>query len=304
MPTRGWWRVFRDNHFRSDLRYWPLAGMVLVTSIINTVNAARERRLYGAAIAETQVEPPIFVLGHWRSGTTLLHELLCLDDCYAFPTLFQVLRPFTFLTEEATAIKHLGELVPENRPMDSVDLGLNTPAEDEWTLTQYTLLSSQVGWFFPRNAQCYDRYLNFQGVPRAEVEAWKKGMIQALRKLTYRHRKRLVLRSPAHTGRIAQLLELYPHARFVHIHRNPYHVYRSTQRFYQSGISLLHLQRVDEETITESILRRYRMMYEGCFAARGLVPEGQFCEVSFEELEADKYGQMARVYGTLGLGGF
>ena len=31
-------------------------------------------------------EPPLFVLGHWRSGTTLLHELLMLDPRHTCPT--------------------------------------------------------------------------------------------------------------------------------------------------------------------------------------------------------------------------
>jgi hypothetical protein len=39
--------------------------------------------IYGAKIAKTQIkDAPIFIIGHWRSGTTLLHELMVLDERY------------------------------------------------------------------------------------------------------------------------------------------------------------------------------------------------------------------------------
>ncbi len=37
--------------------------------------------------------PPLFILGHWRSGTTYLHNLIVRDDQSARPTLYQVLFP-------------------------------------------------------------------------------------------------------------------------------------------------------------------------------------------------------------------
>ncbi|MBN1402252.1 MAG: sulfotransferase [Anaerolineae bacterium] len=304
LPPSGWWRVLKANRFAVDLRYWPVMAFALLISPLNALNKWRENRLYGAAIAQTEVQAPIFILGHWRSGTTLLHELLALDERFAYPTFFQVLRPYTFIGEEALALRHLQDFCPETRPMDNVSYGLNAPAEDEWTLTQLTLMSPQVGWFFPRNAEHYDRYLTFEGVPEKEIARWKRGMLDSLRKLSYHHGKRMVLKSPAHTGRIPQLLELFPEARFVHIHRNPYHVYRSTEGLYRRGISLLNLQEIDQETVVQGILRRYRMMYEAFFATRDRIPPGQYCEVRFEDLEQDKYGETRRIYETLGLGGF
>ena len=62
---------------------------------------ARKRRWH-AAIEATPCRPPLFVLGHWRSGTTHLHNLLAQDiDQFAYANTYQVINPHTFLATEA-----------------------------------------------------------------------------------------------------------------------------------------------------------------------------------------------------------
>ena len=56
--------------------------------------------MHGRAVEATPVEPPLFILGHWRHGTTHLHNLLAQDPQFAYPTLYQTLYPRTFLTTE------------------------------------------------------------------------------------------------------------------------------------------------------------------------------------------------------------
>jgi hypothetical protein len=49
-----------------------------------------ERLRYGRAVRRTElVADPVFILGHWRSGTTYLQKLLSLDSRHAYPTLLQ-----------------------------------------------------------------------------------------------------------------------------------------------------------------------------------------------------------------------
>ena len=40
---------------------------------------------------------PLFILGHWRSGTTHMHNLLGKDPNHTYPTLWQVIFPDSFL---------------------------------------------------------------------------------------------------------------------------------------------------------------------------------------------------------------
>ena len=58
---------------------------------------AGELRLLGDDIAKTEMPDPVFILGHWRSGTTLLHGLMAQDDQFAYPRIYQVSNPHSFL---------------------------------------------------------------------------------------------------------------------------------------------------------------------------------------------------------------
>ena len=99
-----WRRLLRDNRFAVDPPYWHRAAFVTVASAMNAVWARREQRRYGAAIERVRItEPPLFILGHWRTGTTLLHNLLAQDtERLAYANTYQVVNPHTFLSTEAT----------------------------------------------------------------------------------------------------------------------------------------------------------------------------------------------------------
>ena len=88
----------------------------------------------------------------------------------------------------------------------------------------------------------YDRYLTFRGVPEREVDEWKQALVLFLKKLTWKYRKPLLLKSPPHTCRIKLLLGLFPEARFVHIHRDPFAVYQSMRHTLSRVLRITRLQ--------------------------------------------------------------
>ena len=304
MTTSRFWSLLAENRFAVDPPYWTVAALVATVSLVNLINKRREDGRHAAAVDQVQVDRPLFVLGHWRSGTTLLHELLSQDDRLAYPSLFQVLRPHTFLTDERGIAKRLLQLGPQKRPMDNMRFSLKSPSEDEFALMQLCGHSPMLGWIFPRRAQHYDRYLTFQDVPMDEVRQWQRALRAFLKKLTYRYQRPLVIKSPTHTGRVRLLLDTFPDARFVHIHRDPYRVFQSTECLYRRGVPVLALQRPVKGRLVETILRRYRLIYDAFFEQRTLIPKGQYCEVCFEDLERDAPGQLAGIYDQLDLGDF
>ena len=78
----------------------------------------------------------------------------------------------------------------------------------------------------PRQAKRYDKYLTFREASLDEIARWQSALKWFVQKLAYSKGNRpLVLKSPAHTGRVRLLLEAFPEARFIHIHRNPYDVF-------------------------------------------------------------------------------
>jgi hypothetical protein len=256
-------------------------------------------------VAKVQVKSPLFIIGHWRSGTTLIHNLLALDEQFSFPNLFQTSRPHTFLIQEPAAAAVLAQAPPKKRPMDNLRVSFDSPGEDEFALAILCQCSPIIGWSFPKRESYYDRYLVFRETSDNETRRWNAALAGFLQKLTYKDRRMLLLKSPTHTGRIRMLLALFPNARFIHIHRNPYTVFQSTRRLYETAVPNSYLQHpAGREQIDAGILKRYSAMYEAFFDEKDLVPEGQFCEVSFEALEQDKVGQLGQIYEALHLNGF
>jgi len=74
---------------------------------------------------------PLFVIGHWRSGTTYLHNLLSLDPSYGYCSTFQTILPGVFLGSEQTFKPLVTASIPTTRPMDDVPMGPDLPPEEE-----------------------------------------------------------------------------------------------------------------------------------------------------------------------------
>jgi len=277
---------------------------ITALSLVNSIHQKREKRIYSSTIADIKIKAPLFILGHWRSGTTLLHNLLARDKNFTYPTLFQVSNPHTFLYRERVISERLENAKLVKRPMDNVKVTPYSPGEDEFALSVLSLCSPVMGWSFPRQEEHYDRYLTFQEVPKDDILCWKEAFIFFLKKLTWRQDRPILLKSPAHTARVNLLLELFPDARFIHVHRNPYTVFQSTRWLYRKGVPLSHLQRPDKKRFEEGILRRYNEMYAAFFKNRELIPKRQFYEVGFEQLEKNMLDQIAKMYEHLGIPGF
>jgi hypothetical protein len=299
-----WLRVLRENRFAVDRPYWGRAAVITLVSIPNTLLAAWENLFYGRKIRNTTVAPPLFILGIWRSGTTHLHNLLAQDDRFAYPATYQVFCPHTFLTTEKRTSRLMEFFLPKQRPQDNVALGAREPQEDEFALCSLTGRAVPMAWAFPRRAEDYGRYLTLRGASAAEVAEWKAALAGLVRKLSFKYGRPLVLKSPGHTCRIRLLLELFPEAKFVHIHRNPYDVVRSTQHTVRMVTPWWALQRPDYGDLEERTLRQYREVYDVFFEERGLIPRAHFHEVRFEALESDPLRQLRAIYEALALPDF
>lgn len=299
-----WMRLLRDNHFAVSLMHLPRAISISCQSIQNSLFQWNERRQVGEELDNVDVPPPLFLLGHWRHGTTHLHNLLTVDKRFAYPNSYQALYPFTFLTAERFHSRIIDFFMPQRRPMDNVEWNMWSPQEDEFALCISSFKSPCMGWVFPKRREHYDRYLTFRGVPADEVAEWQSTLLWYLKKLTWKLRAPLILKSPPHTCRIKLLLQLFPQAKFIHIHRNPFDVFLSSQKTFRVNFQLHRLQRVTEAGIDEWILRQYRQMYDVFFEERTLIPSGNFHEVRYEDLERDPIGQVKRVYEALCLPDF
>jgi len=301
-----WWRLLSENGFAVNPTYWHRAAFITLMSLVNSHYRRKEERLYGERVAATPlVGPPLFVLGHWRSGTSHLHNLLALDaDQFAYANTYQVVSPHTFLCTEEVNSRRFARLLPHTRPMDNMALTFDAPQEDEFAVCLNCFRSLYLGISFPRREDHYDRYLTFRDVPTKEIAEWKAALLWFLKKLTFKYGRTILLKSPPHTARIRLLLELFPDARFVHIHRDPYAVFQSFQHYFDTAVWFTYLQQPNRRQVDERILKRYTVLYDAYFAERGLIPSGQYHELAFTDLERDPMDQMRLLYTQLGLPGW
>ena len=184
-------------------------------------------------------------------------------------------------------------------------LSFQSPQEEEFAPALLSLRSLYLGMSFPRRMSHYERYLTFDQASEADRTAWKEAHLAFARKLSYLHASRpLLLKSPPNTARVRMLLELFPKAKFVHIHRHPYEVFQSQLKFYDTVLWHTYLQRPDRSHLEAEILARYRAVFTALFRDRSLIPPGQFHELSFSALETNPIGELEKIYAGLQLGGF
>jgi hypothetical protein len=298
-------KLLAENRFRIPLRFWPRTAFSTLISLVNTAWWATAEAAVYRSVARQVVQPPIFILGHWRSGTTHLHNLLSLDERFAYPRFAQVMIPNTFLTGERVMWAASVLFLPRDRMgVDGVKMSADVPWEEEFALNIMTNKSPYTAWAFPQRVAHYERYITFRDVPQAEVEQWKAMFVWFLKKLTWKFQRPLIMKSPPNTGRIKLILEMFPDARFVHIHRNPYTVYQSTKHLQLKAWEYCALQVPDKSTVHAQIIRQYRLMMDAFFEEKRLIPADRFCEVSFGELESDPLALLRGVYEKLNLPDF
>lgn len=294
-----------EHRFAVAPKYWYIAGVVSAVSTMNMVLRWVQHGTVGRELADTKLpNEPLFVIGHWRTGTTLLHELLIQDRRFNYPDFFDCFNPNHNILTERFFKTYLNVLAPERRPMDNMAAGWDRPQEDEFALCLLGLPSTYTDFAFPRHAPTNPGALDLSGLTPAELRRWKRGFVRFLQTVSFRDPRRLVLKSPPHTARVPTLLELFPDARFVHIVRDPYVVFPSTVNLWKSFTARHCLQTPPTEGLEEKVFREFRVIYDRLEEARPLFKPGRFHELRYEELVKDPAGEMRKVYAALELDGF
>jgi hypothetical protein len=249
--------------------------------------------------------PTVFILGLWRSGTTHLHYMMARDSQFGYLNNHQA---FTFnmsLLSLDRLNRILSIFVPGRRPQDNVRVTLDDPAEEEQAFSTMSSHSSIHSFYFPKNQRYFNKYHLFNNISEVEKKRWQEDYLFLLKNISYYSKKRsLLLKNPHNTGRVKELLELFPDAKFIFIHRDPFTVYRSTKKLYMQMINSQMLQFVSRKEIEELILENNAKILDKYLAERELIPSGNLVEIGFKELENNPLGTMESMYNNLGLDGF
>jgi hypothetical protein len=302
----GWWRLLWRNRFAVHPRFWWVAAIVTIVSTIHSVCWLIQEALWRHRVARVpQPTDPLFILGHWRTGTTYLHELLTQDPRHAYPNTYQCMEPNCFLLVESVTKRLMPFLMPKRRPMDDLPAGWERPQEDEFALCMMGQPSFYTHIAFPNRRPADFDALDFRGISPKEQRCWSQSLAWFLHRVAYLHPgQRLILKSPPHMARIPALLRQFPNARFVHISRDPYRVYASTVRLWKALSANHSLQVSDLPNVDDNVSEAGQRLQAGYEAGKDLIPKGRLFELRYEDLVADPIGRLQDLYQKLDLGEF
>jgi hypothetical protein len=305
MLISGWMRLIGPRILHIHPLRVPMACIVTGCTVLNSMLHFTQQVLYGRAVANTPLDkPPVFILGHWRSGTTFLHELLVRDERFAYPTTYECFAPNHFLLTGRLFPPLLGILLPAKRPTDNMAVSFDHPQEDEFALVAMGSPTPMRRLAFPNDPPFDTELINMEGVAEEDLARWKEAIQQFVRLQTYKKQKPVVLKSPPHTGRIGYLAELFPGAKFIHITRDPFSVFPSTRRLWQALEEVQGLQLARYENLDEFVFSAFEKMYDGFERQRLQIKDTQIYDVRYEDLVQDPVGQVQNIYEQLDLGDF
>ena len=305
MRLGDWLSLAGQYRWRVHPARWGMAFSISCVTAANSSLRLVQQTLYGQAIERTEItEPPVFILGHWRSGTTYLHELMMRDERFTTPTSYQCFAPHHLLISEWLVTRMFWWLMPGKRPMDNVALGWNTPQEDEFALCAMNTPSPYRNMAFPNEPRKYFEYLDMEGLSDEELERWRAALLWFVKEITYHAGRRVLLKSPPHTGRVKVLSEMFPGAKFIHLVREPYSLYSSTVKLWKTLNYAQGLQLSEGRDVEEYSFRCLEQMYSGLHRQRTQIDPQSICDVRYEELIRDPVGRLRAAYEELGLDGF
>ena len=152
MKSGQLFRLIRRNRISSNPQAILRILFLIQSSLWSGLFSLIEKVRYSSAIDKTPIPAdPIFIIGHWRTGSTFLHQLMSLDPNLAAPTLFQVAVPDSFLVSYNYYKPIFKTMVGKHRPMDMVKLGMDEPQEDEYAIYRITDCSPLENIVFPKN---------------------------------------------------------------------------------------------------------------------------------------------------------
>lgn len=296
------WRAWRELRRRNpvalahqlELRC-HLAGGVL--SALGTIQQA----LYRRTLERLELRPPLFVLGHWRSGTTLLHELLALDPDFVTPTTYACFNPHHFLLTHRAAP---GSTRAVARPTGDVEVSAASPQEEEFALLCLGAISPYEAFLFPEALPNLAQLSDPEQFAPAQARRWDQTMIWVLKATAYAGgaQRRLLVKSPPNSFRVTRLRGLFEGARFVRIVREPGAVFASTLRLWESMWQRYALTSPPaRDTLIEQLLPIGLSLDRAMDQGLSGLPAGAAASVSYEALVADPYRTIAAVYEQLGL---
>jgi len=305
MLPNTWLKLLASGKFHIHPTRFPLAFGVSATTPFNASLAALQKIIYSSRLRSAEMHgPPVFIVGHWRSGTTLLHELMVKDERLSSPSTYQCFSPHHFLISEWFFRRFCGWLLPGKRPIDNMATGWDRPQEDEFALLTLGLPSPYRRMAFPNQEPVDSNYLDFDGVEEGQIQDWLTSLRRFLLAVSTSTQRPLIIKSPTHTGRVKWLAQEFPDAKFIHISRDPRSIFPSTCRLWRGLDEVQALQRPNHDGIEDYVVKCLQRMYRAFHEQRQSIEPSRIIDVRYEDLTASPVETLKSIYSELRLGDF
>ena len=300
-------RLFKRGRYSFTLNCIPDVLLLLLWVPWNSVLYRISEAKYGKRAESLALDqPPVFVMGHWRTGTTFMHDLFASDPNLAYPTTYECFFPHHFLLTEGTLPKVMKVLLPKKRPQDDVPVGFDRPQEEEFAMMMLGQGTPYLTHAWPRFGPADSDYLDFKGVSEPAKKKWADAYLWFYRRLLLKHGKPLVMKSPANAARLKLLTTLFPDARFIYLARNPLKVFPSTVKLWRALYSTqgLHNPPHLESWLDDYVLDMFQRLTEDYEADKHLIPKDRLIELRYEDFVNDPIASMRDLYARLDIGNF
>ena len=294
-------RLLRENQVSFRPRYLGRMAFLLQSGLWSSFFSKIEKARFGDALNHTP-DPvnPVFIIGHWRSGSTFLHQIMACDPQFTAPTLFQTAQPDHFISSYPYYRPIFLAMVGKYRPMDNVRLGMNEPQEDEYALYRLTGFSPLTRLIFPQEKRYFLHGVGSYLPPDPQcAEEWEHQITHFFKKISFHTGKRIVSKNPFHSLRIETLSRLFPEARFIHIVRNPMRSIPSTINLWDIVQRQNCLNRNKCRPTTGEVCDVLNHLLDQIDIQSEKLPENRFREIRFEDLEQDPLNAMQSMYQDL-----
>ncbi|MFE5289779.1 sulfotransferase family protein [Nocardia sp. NPDC056611] len=250
---------------------------------------------------ETKVTRPIFVTGLPRTGTTALHRLLAADPQHQALEMwladFPQPRPPRDTWADNPVYQAVDKGFAQHRIENPEFMGVHymTAAEVEecWQLLRQTVKS--ISYESLAYLPTYSEWLRKQDW----TDAYTRHK-QNLQLIGLGDERRWVLKNPSHLFALDALMKVYPDALIIQTHRDPVTIVGSSCSLSEQATAGWSTTFVGEK-IGSSQLELWSRGLREFNAARARYNPDQFLDIEFDELRADPFATVEKIYSKFGL---
>jgi hypothetical protein len=292
--------------YRIDIRYYPKFLLSFLISMIFDVLYPAERVIEKRKLRTLRTEePPVFIIGFWRSGTTILHSLLCQDPQAGYVTTFQGVFPNLVLSQKRWLKAFTNNILPKKRPFDGYAMDMDFPQEEDFAMMSLQPKSIYKLFYFPKDYHdIYSKELYFDQYSYSQKKQWKNKYQSLIRKaMMNTGGVRFISKNPCNIFRIKTLTELFPEARFIFIYRNPYSVVESLYNFVNDVLPGSELQHLEGGIPRPFFAILYRDALQEYIKVRETIKPDNLIEIRYEEFKNQPIAVLCEIYNQFHIPG-